>query len=73
MIRQNETRRSGLTTRKKLKALMGVPGKWIDRVPERCSPDKLILDLNSPVSQIDLLMAGSFGVTYGSGRAIACQ
>ncbi len=28
-----------------------VPGKWIDRVRQRRSLDKLILDLNSSVSE----------------------
>ncbi len=39
-----------LTTRKKLRSLMDVPGKWIDRAGQRRSLDKLILDLNSLVS-----------------------
>ncbi len=30
---------------------MAVPGKWIDRVGWRRSLDKLILDLNSSVSE----------------------
>ena len=30
---------------------MNVPGKWIDRAGQRRSLDKLILDLNSSVSQ----------------------
>ncbi len=40
-----------LTTRKNLKSLMDVPGKWIDRVRQYRALDKLILDLNSSVSQ----------------------
>ncbi len=40
-----------LTTRKNLKSLMDVPGKWIDRVGQRRSLDKPILDLNSSVSE----------------------
>ncbi|UCC30372.1 MAG: transposase [Phycisphaerales bacterium] len=35
-----------LTTRKNLKSLMDVPGKWIDRVRQGRSLDKLIFDLN---------------------------
>ncbi len=35
-----------LTTRQNLRSLMDVPGKWIDRAGQGCSPDKLILDLN---------------------------
>ena len=34
-----------------LKSLMDVPGKWIDRVRQRRSLDKLILDLESSVNQ----------------------
>ena len=30
---------------------MDVPGKWIDRAGQRRSLDKLILDLNSSVSE----------------------
>ena len=40
-----------LTTRKNLKAMMDVPGKWIDRAGGHRSLDKLILDLNNSVSQ----------------------
>ncbi len=40
-----------LTSRKNLKSLMDGPGKWIDRVPEHRALDKLILDLDSPVSE----------------------
>ena len=40
-----------LTSRKNLKSLMDVPGKWIERIRRRRSLDKLILDLNSSVSQ----------------------
>ena len=40
-----------LTTRKNLKSLMDVPGKWINRVRQHRDFDKLILDLNSSVSQ----------------------
>ncbi len=40
-----------LTTRKNLKSSMDVPGKWIDRAAQRRSLDKLILDLNSSVSE----------------------
>ncbi len=40
-----------LTTRKNLKSLMDVPGKWIDRADQHRSLDKLILDLNSPVRE----------------------
>ncbi len=39
------------TTRKNLKAIMDVAGKWIDRVRQRRSLDKLILDLNSSISE----------------------
>ena len=38
-----------LPTRKNLKSLMDVPGKWIDRVRQRRFLDKLILDLNPGV------------------------
>lgn len=34
-----------------LKALMNLPGMWLDRVRERRAPDKLILDLDSSVSE----------------------
>lgn len=49
-----------LTTRKNLKSLIDVPGKWIDRAGQRRSLDKLILDLNP----------GAPGVskTYGRGE-----
>ncbi len=40
-----------LTSRKNLKALMDLPGMWIDRVRERRALDKLILDLDSSVSE----------------------
>ncbi len=40
-----------LTTRKNLKSLMDVPRKWIGRVRHRRALDKLILDLDSPVSE----------------------
>jgi len=40
-----------LTTRKNLKSLMDVPGKWIDRVRQHRALDKLILDLDSSVSK----------------------
>lgn len=37
--------------RKKLKFLMDVPGKWIDRAGQRRALDKLVLDLDSLVSE----------------------
>jgi hypothetical protein len=40
-----------LTTRKNLKALMNLPGMWVDRIRQRRSLDKLILDLDSSVSE----------------------
>lgn len=40
-----------LTARKNLTALMDLPGRWIDRVRERRALDKLILDLDSSVSE----------------------
>ena len=40
-----------LTTRKNLKSMMDVLGKWIDRVCQRRSLDKLILDPNSSLSE----------------------
>ena len=40
-----------LTTRKNLKSLMNLPGLWIDRVGQHRSFDKLILDLDSSVSE----------------------
>ena len=40
-----------LTTRKNLKSLMDLPGMWIDRVAQQRSLDKLILDLDSSVSE----------------------
>ncbi|MCK4342829.1 MAG: hypothetical protein KAY37_14020 [Phycisphaerae bacterium] len=49
-----------LTTRKNLKSLMDVPGKWIYRAGQRRSLDKLILDLNSSVSK-----------TYGRREGVA--
>ena len=46
-----------LATRKNLKSLLDVPGKWIDRVRRRHALDKLILDLDSSDSE-----------TYGCGE-----
>ena len=40
-----------LTTRKNLKSLMDLSGMWIDRVGQHRSFDKLILDLDSSVSE----------------------
>ena len=40
-----------LTARKNRKALMNLSGKWIDRVRQRRTLDKLILDLDSSVSE----------------------
>jgi len=40
-----------LTARKNLKALMDLPGKWIDRVRQRRALEKLILDMDSSVSE----------------------
>ena len=40
-----------LTAKKNLKALMDLSGMWIDRVHERCALGKLILDLDSSVSE----------------------
>ena len=40
-----------LTAKRNRKALMNLPGMWIDRVHERCALDKLILDLDSSVSE----------------------
>jgi len=40
-----------LTARRNRKALMNLPGKWIDRVRQRRALDKLILDLDSSVSE----------------------
>jgi len=40
-----------LTARRNRKALMDLPGKWIDRVRQRRALDKLILDLDSSVSE----------------------
>ena len=40
-----------LTPRKNLKSLMDLPGMWIDRVRQHRSLDKLILDLDSSVSE----------------------
>ena len=40
-----------LTTGKNLKSLMDVPGKWIDRAGRHRALDKLIVKLNSPVSE----------------------
>mgnify|MGYP001133252343 CR=1 FL=1 len=40
-----------LTARKNRKALMNLSGKWIDRVRQRRALDKLILDLDSSVSE----------------------
>ncbi len=51
-----------LTTRKNLKSLMDVPGKWIDRVRQHRFLDKLILDLISSVSE-----------TYGRRERHAAQ
>jgi hypothetical protein len=39
------------TPRKNQKAMMDLSGKWVDRVRQRRSLDKLILDLNSSVSE----------------------
>ena len=46
-----------LTTRKNLKSLMDVPGKWIDRVRQGRSWDKLVLDVTRG--------APGVGQTYG--------
>ena len=53
-----------LTARRNLKALMNLPGMWIDRVRQRRPLDKLILDLDSSVSE-----------TYGrqEGSAYRCN
>ena len=40
-----------LTTRRNLKSLMDLAGMWIDRVRQHRSLDKLILDLDSSVSE----------------------
>jgi len=40
-----------LTARKNLKVLMNLPGVWIDRVRDRRALDKLILDVDSSVSE----------------------
>jgi len=40
-----------LTAERNRKALMTLPGMWIDRVHEFCALDKLILDLDSSVSE----------------------
>jgi len=40
-----------LTTRKNLKALVNLPGMWVDRIRQRRPLDKLILDLDSSVSE----------------------
>lgn len=40
-----------LTTQKNLKSLMDVPWKWINRVGQRRPLDKLILDLDSSLSE----------------------
>jgi hypothetical protein len=40
-----------LTARRNRRALMNLPGKWIDRVRQRRALDKLILDLDSSVSE----------------------
>ena len=40
-----------LTTSKNLKALMNLPGMWVDRIRQRRPLDKLILDLDSSVSE----------------------
>ncbi len=40
-----------MTTRKNLKSLIYVAGKWIDRVRQHRSLDKLILDLDGSVSE----------------------
>jgi hypothetical protein len=40
-----------LTTTTNLKALMNLPGMWVDRIRQRRPLDKLILDLDSSVSE----------------------
>jgi len=40
-----------LTAKRNRKALMNLPGKWIDRVRERRALDKLVLDVDSSVSE----------------------
>ena len=40
-----------LTAKKNLKAMMDLPGTWIDRVRQRRALDKLILDVDSSVSE----------------------
>ena len=41
-----------LKTRRNLKSLMDVPGKWADRVCQHRAFDKLMLDLNSSAREI---------------------
>ena len=50
------------TTRKNLKSLMDVSGKWIDRVRQRRAVDKLIPGLNSSASE-----------TYGRRERLPAQ
>jgi len=40
-----------LTIRKNLKGMMDLPGNWIDRAGQHRAFDKLILDLDSSVSE----------------------
>jgi len=58
-----------LTTRKNLKALMDLPGRWIDRVRERRALDKLILDLDSSGSETYGRQEGS---AYNGHFACTC-
>ena len=51
-----------LTQPKNLQALMDLPGKWIDRVRQRQPSDKIILDLDSSVSE-----------TYGRAGRLGLQ
>ena len=46
-----DSRTDILTARRHRKALMSLPGKWIDRVRQRRSLDELVLDLDSSVSE----------------------
>ncbi len=55
-----------LTAKRNLKALLDLPGTWIDRVRQRRALDKLILDMDSSVSE-------TYGRQEGSAKLVRCH
>ena len=64
-----------LTTRKNLKSLMDVPGKWIDRAGQHRPLDKLIFDLDSSVNETHgrRERLPSLAAMEHSGIAVKCK